>query len=80
MREIESHSADKDTARLEKHQSIIAFRRGVTLIMLQIHSLLVLTLAAAVVTAGKYRLSYAFNIHSLTVLSNIILNLGKYIN
>jgi hypothetical protein len=67
MREIESHSADKDASRFEKHQSTIIFQPGLTVTMLQLHILLVLTLVGAVVTVGKYRLSYPFNIHSLTV-------------
>jgi hypothetical protein len=67
MREIESHSADKDAARFEKHQSTIIFQPGLTVTMLQLLILFVLTFVGAVVTAGKYGLSYPFNV--LTVYS-----------
>jgi hypothetical protein len=67
MREIESYSTDKDAVRFKQHQSAICVRPSLTATMLQLHSLLILTLVGIVFAVGKYRLCQAFNVRSLTV-------------
>jgi hypothetical protein len=80
MREVESHSTDKDAVRFKKHQSATCVRPDLTVTMLRLHILLILTLVGTVFTVGKYRLCYAFNVRILTVYSSVQYNFSVWGN